>query len=88
MEKAEEMLNNGVNVAVVFYPNIPKIFRGYECLDGDISDLRYKDEISNIGKIIALKYKHVKGETKEDILNNSFIIKTTLNKITNEYEVI
>jgi len=35
-----------------------------------------------------LKYKHVKGETKEDILNNSFIIKTQLNKLTNEYEVI
>jgi len=86
-KKAEEMLNNGVNVAVVFYPQIPKTFRGYGCIDGDISDLRYKDETSNIGKIVALKYKHVRGETKEDILNNPFIIKTQLNKLTNEYEV-
>lgn len=87
-DRLKKILDNGQNCAIVFYPNIPKIFRGYECIDGDISDLRYKDETSNVGKIVALKYKHVKGETKEDILNNSFIIKTQLNKLTNEYEVI
>lgn len=81
----EEFLKADQNVSVVFYPSIPKEYKGFKVIDADVNDLRYLDEK---GVICGLKYKHVKGETKEDILNNPFIIKTTLNKQTGEYEVI
>lgn len=72
-----ELLDSGQNCAIVFYPKVPKEYKGYEVFDGDISDLRYKDNenITKVGKIIGLKYKRVKGDSKESIQNNKFIIK-------------
>jgi len=81
----EKFLEAGGNVSVVFYPNIPKTFKGYEVIDGDESDVRFMDEK---GTIVGLKYKRTKGDNLDKINSNRFIIKTQLNKLTNEYEVI
>jgi hypothetical protein len=81
----EEFLQNNGNVSVVFYPEIPKTFKKYKVIDGDLDDLRYLDER---GCIVGLKYKRTKNDNIEKIMNNRFIVKTVLNKLTNEYEVI
>jgi len=80
----EKFLEVGGNVSVVFYPQIPKEFKGYKVIDGDISDVRYLDEK---GSVIGLKYKRTKGDTVEKIMKNRFISKTTFNKETGEYEI-
>ena len=81
----EKYLEAGGNVSVVFYPQIPKEFKGYKVISGDETDLRYLDEKKTV---IGLIYKRVKNDNLEKINSNRFIIKTTLNKLTNEYEVI
>lgn len=50
----EKFLEAGGNVSVVFYPQIPKTFRGYKVINGDISDVRMLDEKSCV---VGLKYK-------------------------------
>lgn len=57
-DKAMELLARGFNVAVVFR-DIPKRFRGYRVVDGDKSDLRFKD---GKGVIVGLKYKLLTGK--------------------------
>lgn len=54
----EEMLSNGVNVAVVF-ETLPKSFWNYPVLNGDQNDLRHKDQQS---VIVGLKYKRVRNK--------------------------
>lgn len=63
-KKAEQLLENGFNVAYVFrtdkhIPNIPKTWNGYDVLDGDETDLRFEDTKNKNGKgsIIGLKAK-------------------------------
>jgi len=57
-------------VAMVFEGKIlPKTFMNFEVIDGDISDIRYKD---NKGVIVGLKFKKVRN--KIDTSNNAFII--------------
>lgn len=48
-------LDQGLNVAVVFYDNtrIPKYFNGYPCCDGNKYDMRYLDPK---GHVVALHY--------------------------------
>lgn len=48
------MLDNGVRVAVVFKNKLPETFWGRKVIDGDLYDMRYKDEKD---VIIGLKYK-------------------------------
>ena len=79
----EKFLEAGGNVSVVFYPQIPKEFKGYKVISGDETDLRYMDEK---GTVVGLKYKRTKGDSVEKIMTNRFIIKTTFNKETGEYE--
>lgn len=79
----EKFLEAGGNVSVVFYPQIPKQFKGYKVISGDETDLRYMDEK---GTVVGLKYKRTKGDSVEKIMTNRFIIKTTFNKETGEYE--
>lgn len=68
----EEFLKAGQNVSVVFYPNIPSKYKGFEVIDGDINDLRYLDKK---GTICGLKYKRIKNDSKENIIKNKFIVK-------------
>jgi hypothetical protein len=51
---ATEALLHGVNVAVVFSGALPATWRGFPVVDGDLSDLRFKDPA---GVIVGLKAK-------------------------------
>jgi len=76
----DNVLLNGGNVAIVFgvknVEDLPKTYKGYKVINGDETDLRFLDE-KNI--VIGLKYKLVtgkgtKGQNKDNIDNNSFLI--------------
>lgn len=60
---ARIMLNQGVNVAVVFNGNLPDQFFGSTVINGDDSDLRFLDPKSSPGYVIGLK---AKGQAKKD----------------------
>ena len=51
--ECETALNKGVNVAIVF-KRLPKTYKGYKVVNGDISDMRIKDKK---GVIVGLKLK-------------------------------
>jgi len=55
--KALEMLERGFNVAMVF-EKVPKKFEGFKVINGDESDLRFKDA-KNV--IVGLRYKKMTG---------------------------
>jgi hypothetical protein len=55
---AMELLSKGVNVAMVFN-KLPKTYKGYKVVNGDESDLRFKDKR---GVIVGLKYKYITGK--------------------------
>jgi hypothetical protein len=52
--QAQQILQQGGNVAVVFWPNRPHTFWGFPVLDGDIHDARFLDQA---GSVVALKAK-------------------------------
>jgi hypothetical protein len=58
----EEMLLNKIRVAVVF-KNIPENFMGYPVIDGDLNDLRYRNE----AVIVGLLYKRVRKKLTSNI---------------------
>lgn len=67
--ECEELLKAGTGrVAMVFYPTLPDTFNGYPVINGDKTDLRYKDDT---GVIVGLKFKAVKN--KIDVTQNKFI---------------
>jgi hypothetical protein len=66
-----QTLKNGGNVAVVFQKYLPKIYKGYKVINGDLTDLRFLDK-KNV--IVGLTHKKTKGR-KQVINNDSFIIK-------------
>jgi hypothetical protein len=51
---AAEALLHGINVAVVFSGALPATWRGFPVIDGDLSDLRFRDAA---GVIVGLKAK-------------------------------
>jgi hypothetical protein len=53
----QDMLFLNIKVAVVF-KEVPETFMGFKVIDGDINDLRYRDE----PVIIGLKYKRVRNK--------------------------
>ena len=61
-DKAMELLSRGFNVAFVFKlgngKSLPKTYKGYKVINGDETDLRFKDD-SNV--IVGLKYKNNTG---------------------------
>ena len=73
----EAVLKQGVNVAVVFdvkrESDIPAMFRGYDVINGDITDYRVDDAK---GIIVGLKWKHIADKQAEaDVLNSCFVVK-------------
>ena len=67
-----EILKNGHNVAIVFETKngqLPIFWNGYSVIDGDLSDLRFNDDI---GVVVGLKSK---GLAKKDLSN--FVVKNT-----------
>ncbi len=78
-----DLLGKGHNVAIVFGVNdvskLPTTYKGYTVINGDETDLRFLDE-KNI--VVGLKYKLVtgkgtKGQNKDNVDNNSFLIKVS-----------
>ncbi len=71
-----ELLNNGVNVAVVFDrymgESLPKTWGGYEVIDGDISDTRFLDKR---GVVVGL---HLKKTTRDVESLYPFVVKTKI----------
>jgi hypothetical protein len=64
----EMLLSRGVSVAVCFDlkkgENLPKTYKGYRVIDGDIHDLRFLDEK---GVIVGLRYKLPKRKNAKNI---------------------
>jgi hypothetical protein len=73
-DKAMELLRRGFNVAMVFN-SVPKLFEGYKVVNGDESDLRFKDK-KNV--IVGLKYKNLTGKNVDNKagLVSGFVIDT------------
>ena len=71
---AMELLKKGTSVAMVF-DSIPKIYMGYEVIDGDLHDLRYTEKH---GVIVGLKYKSLTGKNvnNQTAFTNGFAIRT------------
>lgn len=65
-QACQKSLENGQNVAVVF-DNLPADFMGYPVIDGDISDLRFKD------KKLAIVGLKAKGKAKQDF--SGFVVR-------------
>ena len=63
LTKCQEMLLNKIRVAVVF-KIVPETFWGYPVIDGDINDLRYRNDK---GVIVGLLYKRVRQKLTPDI---------------------
>jgi hypothetical protein len=69
-EECENILKNkSGRVAVVFNKFLPDTYKGYKVVDGDVSDIRYKDEQ---GVIVGLKYKRVRN--KPNFENSKFVV--------------
>lgn len=71
---AMELLNKGVNIAVVF-DKTPTEYKGYKVIDGDISDTRFLDDKQ---VIVGLKYKKLtgRGVNNSKAFENGFAIRT------------
>jgi hypothetical protein len=74
-DKAMELLNRGVNVAMVF-DKLPETFEGFEVINADLDDLRFLDKK---GVICGLKYKKMtgKGANNAEAFESGFAIQTT-----------
>lgn len=74
--KAMELLNRGINVAMVF-DKLPDTFEGYKVINADLDDLRFLDPK---GVICGLKYKKMtgKGVDNTKAFTSGFAIKTTV----------
>lgn len=77
--KALELLNAGKNVAMVF-DSLPETYKGFKVVNGDLDDLRFKDD-SNV--IVGLKYKKMTGKGADNTLafTSGFAIQTLPTKI-------
>lgn len=65
----KKMLDNNVRVAMVFENKLPEVWNGYKVINGDLYDVRFKDE-KNV--IVGLKYKQVRNKPTNDM---KFIVK-------------
>jgi hypothetical protein len=72
----EALLKTGVNIAMVFNvkkeTDLPKTFKGYQVINGDLTDYRIDDAK---GIIVGLKWKRIANkETEKQVLNSCFVI--------------
>ena len=82
----ERILNSGGNVAVVFYnpgpgfvgnraslQTLPKTWKGFQVIDGDISDLRFEDTRGRKrGRVVGLRLKAHSTEMRDKAINSGF----------------
>lgn len=68
----KKVLENGGNVAVVFYneTQLPKTYMGYEVINGNESDIRYKDKK---GCVVGLHYHRTAHDYKKVNGKNVFV---------------
>lgn len=73
-DKAMELLNKGINVAMVF-DKLPSTYEGFEVINADLDDLRFLDKK---GVVCGLKYKKMtgKGANNQLAFENGFAIRT------------
>jgi len=71
-EQVDRLLSQGNNVAVVF-DELPQTYKGFKVINGDLSDMRFKDE-KNV--IVGLKYKKLtsKGADNKKAFESGFAI--------------
>lgn len=71
---AMELIKKGINIAIVF-DKLPTTYKSYKVIDGDLSDMRFKDKK---GVIIGLKYKKLtgRGVNNKTAFNSGFAIQT------------
>jgi hypothetical protein len=79
----EALLQQGVNVAIVFNvkneSQLPKTYRGYKVINGDLTDYRIDDAK---GIIIGLKWKRIANRIAEKkVLNSCFIVNPVVETI-------
>jgi len=72
----EELLKQGVNVAMVFNVKheslLPALYKGYKVINGDLTDYRIDDAK---GIIVGLKWKRIANRVNEKkILNSCFVV--------------
>lgn len=68
LDRAMAALSVGVNVAVVFYKELPLMWNGYPVIDGDKSDARFADQSPCIVGLLA------KGSAKDDPFSSEFVV--------------
>jgi hypothetical protein len=68
-ETVKDILNRGVNVATVYADELPAYDFGAEVINGDESDLRFKDKR---GVIVGLVYKR-SAEKIDDAIESGFV---------------
>jgi hypothetical protein len=78
--ECEALLEAGNNVAVVFdvknEKDIPAMYKGYEVINGDITDYRIDDAK---GIIVGLKWKRIANrENETKVLNSCFVVNPEL----------
>ena len=69
LDECIKMLDNNIRVAVVF-KKVPDVFWGKKVIDGDLYDMRYRD---NKDVVVGLKFKKVRNKPTE---TNKFVIQT------------
>ena len=77
------LLNEGFNVAVVFNVKkgqpLPKTFRGYKIIDGDLTDYRPDDKK---GCIVGLRWKDIKNKKANEFVKHSpFVVQTEVEEL-------
>ena len=75
--ECEDVMSKGHNVAMVFNvkkeSDIPAMYKGYNVINGDLSDYRVKDAK---GIIVGLKWKRIANKANEvKILESCFVVK-------------
>jgi len=75
-EQSKALLDAGHNVAVVFNVKneslLPKTWKGYPVINGDLTDYRIADAK---GIVVGLKFKHISDKQAEaDVLKSAFVV--------------
>jgi hypothetical protein len=65
---AQALLRQGGNVAVVFWPSVPKSWKGFRVIDGDRHDARFFDPE---GVVVGLSAKGIASEDR-----SGFVVRT------------
>ena len=82
-DKCKVVLERGHNVAMVFNvkneTEIPAMYKGYQVINGDITDYRVDDAK---GIIVGLKWKRIANRVNEQIvLNSCFVVNPKIDNV-------